>query len=302
VIGCQHCPLRLNVLITMHKNQITNTASRAFPILRRGANGQLTHTTDVLAIEEPLEIRLGYGDAHRRQHASVSVTMRTPGQDEALALGFLFSEGIISRYEEVLQWRFAGPEDYPQNVIVVELQAGVRVDMDRLKRHFYTSSSCGICGKASLEQLQLMPGYYPPPGSPTVAADQLISWPDRLLSAQSTFARTGGLHAAGLFSSEGELLLLHEDVGRHNALDKIIGEAFRRQWLPLRSQLLLLSGRASFELVQKALMAGLPMVAAVGAPSSLAVELAAMYDLSLVGFLRDGRFNVYSGEERIIFA
>lgn len=286
----------------MQKNQITNASSRSFPILRRGADGGLTNTADVLAIEEPLEIRLGYGNAHRRQYASVSVTMRTPGHDEALALGFLFTEGIIARYEEVLQLRFAGPDDHPQNVLVVELQAGVKVDMDRLKRHFYTSSSCGICGKASLEQLQLMPGYYPSPGLPKVAAAQLVGWPNRLLSAQSTFAHTGGLHAAGLFSSEGELLLLCEDVGRHNALDKIIGEAFRQQWLPLRNQLLLLSGRASFELVQKALMAGLPIVAAVGAPSSLAVELAAMYDLSLIGFLRDGRFNVYCGEERIIFA
>lgn len=279
-----------------------SAASTSFAVLKREADGATHTATDALAVEEPLEIKLAHGPAGRRSYTSVSVTMRTPGHDAELALGFLFTEGVIGGYRDVASVRFAGAPGGEENVLVVELHAGVAVDVARLERHFYTASSCGVCGKASLEQVRLTPGYYPQPGLPRLAASGLPALPEALLAGQSAFAATGGLHAAGLFDARGELLLLREDVGRHNALDKVLGAAMRKGWLPLREHLALVSGRASFELVQKALMAGLPALAAVGAPSSLAVELAEAYNLSLIGFLRHGRFNVYSGAERIIFA
>lgn len=282
-------------------NQIREATSR-FAILRMEADGQCSQTTDILAIEEPLEIKVGYGPAQARQYKSVSVTMRTPGHDAELALGFLFTEGIIGGYQDVTGIRWAGKGDAADQVIVLDLRPSLQLDIDRLERHFYTGSSCGLCGKASLEQLSLQPAYYPTPAQPQIKASALLGWPDALRADQSVFDCTGGLHAVGLFEPDGQLLLVREDVGRHNAFDKLVGAALRQGWLPLRHKVALLSGRASFELVQKALMAGLPALAAVGAPSSLAVELAQEYGLSLIGFLRNQRFNVYSGEERIIFA
>jgi FdhD protein len=227
--------------------------------------------------------------------------MRTPGHDEELAAGFLVSEGLLSERSSVLRIeRCRRPEQAEQeNVIEVSLAPGVPFDSGRFSRHVYTSSSCGICGKASIE---LVRGSLPATSlreGIRLRRQILLDLPDRVAPRQAVFARTGGLHAAALFSPEGELLLIREDVGRHNAVDKLIGSLFLQEKLPAGRSLLLLSGRAGFELVQKAAMAGIPILAAVGAPSSLAVQAARELGMTLVGFLRRGRFNIYSGEGRI---
>lgn len=250
---------------------------------------------DALAVEEPLEIRIAYGAGARRKRLSVAVTMRTPGDDEDLVLGFLFTEGIVQDPKQVLAFKWL-----EENTLLVELHPAAPVEVERLTRHLFTSSSCGVCGKASLDALQSVCCYFPVAGAPQVPAEVLYRLPDKLLEAQSTFESTGGLHAGGLFDTAGRLVLLREDIGRHNAVDKVIGAALRSAYpLPLRDYLLLVSGRAGFELVQKAAMAGLPLLAAVGAPSSLALELAAGSGMTLIGFLRGERFNVYTGAERI---
>ena len=277
--------------------------------------GQLSHhVTDSLAIEEPLEIQLTYGPSNSRQTRSISVTMRTPGNDFDLAAGFLMTEGVIQDANDVEQIAYAGDSfnertQPPQamdvlklgskhNTVRVDLAADVAVNAGSLQRNFYTTSSCGICGKASLLALR---AFCPPraPNNFTMDAQILYRLPDRLRASQGVFDRTGGLHGAGLFDSAGDLLVLREDVGRHNAVDKLIGAEFFADRTPLRDRLLLLSGRASFELLQKALMGGLPMVAAVGAPSSLAVQVAKEFDITLIGFLREDHFNIYHGSERI---
>ena len=258
--------------------------------------GQSQSREDLLAIEDPLEIRIAYGAGAARKRLSVAVTMRTPGDDAELALGFLFTEGIIASPDQVLSIK-----QLDENTLIAELQPDLPVDAERLTRHLFTSSSCGVCGKASLDAVQTVACHYPTPGSPLVPPEVLYGMPDTLRRAQATFELTGGLHAAGLFRPDGSLLLLREDIGRHNAVDKVIGAAFQSgEALPFRNLLLLVSGRAGFELVQKATMAGLPLLAAVGAPSSLAVELAEAGGMTLVGFLRGERFNVYTGEERIL--
>ena len=235
---------------------------------------------DVVVVEEPLEIRIG--------GAPVAVTMRTPGDDEELALGFCLTEGLQPMAARL-------PDDLAANTIDVEAAA---FDPERLRRHFYTSSSCGVCGKGAIEAVRV--------AAPRVAselevpADLVFSLPDRLRESQRAFAATGGLHATGLFSRDGELECVREDVGRHNALDKVVGWAFLQQRLPLEQELLCLSGRISFELVQKASVAGCPVVLAVGAPSSLAVELARDRGITLCGFVRDGRATVYTEAWRIV--
>jgi FdhD protein len=269
---------------------------------------------DSLAIEEPLEIQLTYGPSNSRQTKSISVTMRTPGDDFDLAAGFLMTEGVIQDDNDIEQIAYAGhtfsnEDSSPQtmsalklstrrNIVRVDLATDVAVSLATLQRNFYTTSSCGICGKASLLALRTV---CPPRAANNfrVEADVLYSLPGRLRASQGVFDRTGGLHGAGLFDSTGNLLSLREDVGRHNAVDKLIGAEFRADRTPLRDRLLLLSGRASFELLQKALMGGVPMVAAVGAPSSLAVQVAKEFDITLVGFLRDDHFNIYHGSDRI---
>ncbi len=250
---------------------------------------------DELAVEEPLEIRLGYELDGRRIHRSVSITMRTPGQDRELAAGFLFTEGIIATPEQVAGIRACGRS----NAVRVDLRPGVGVDLARLERHFYTSSSCGVCGKTSLDAVRVSCPIRLPDDRPVVEASVIHRLPATLLAAQRTFERTGGLHASALFDAGGNLLALREDVGRHNALDKLIGAQFLDGRTPLSTAVLLVSGRASFELVQKAAVAGIPILAAVGAPSSLAVDLARERGLTVLGFVREDRFNIYTGTGRI---
>jgi FdhD protein len=258
---------------------------------------------DELVSEEPLEIRLAHGPIGQRQEQVLSVTMRTPGQDFDLALGFLCAENFINKRADILQWRYIGTQlsaEAQENVILLELAPQVHFDPQSLQRHFYASSSCGVCGKAALDMVQVTPNHLLRPGLPVVNAQDLLQWPELLRQSQSLFARTGGIHAAALFTAQGQLLYLREDVGRHNAVDKVVGAALQDQQLPLHDMVLLVSGRAGFELVQKALVAGIPFMAAVGAPSSLAVDLAEEQGMTLVGFLRDGRFNVYVGQDRLV--
>jgi FdhD protein len=262
----------------------------------------LDETSDVVATEEPLEIRLEFDAADgQRREQSISITMRTPGNDEELAVGFLYSEGIVRKAADVALARPCGPPA-PNgliNVVRVELARGVAVDLNRLERHFYTSSSCGVCGKASLEAVAVQGRFDIAANVFAVARDVLGGLPEALRSDQAVFEQTGGLHASGLFDATGKIFAVREDVGRHNALDKLIGSRLSADALPLSSCGLVLSGRASFELMQKAMMAGCPVVAAVGAPSSLAVDLAREFGITLVGFLKRDRFNIYARPDRV---
>jgi len=258
-------------------------------------DGRYTRRPDTLAAEEPLEIRVG--------GRPLTVTMRTPGHDFDLAAGFLVSEGVVHATDQVAGIRYCagvaadGANTY--NVVDVALAPGVEGPDPSLERNFYTTSSCGLCGKASLEAVRTLARWSVADDPLNIAPFVLTSLPGRLRAAQRVFDSTGGLHAAGLFTADGELLCLREDVGRHNAVDKVVGHALRSGLLPLRQTILMVSGRASFELVQKALMAGIPMLAAVSAPSSLAVDLAAENGLTLVGFLRGSSMNVYTGSRRL---
>ncbi len=258
-------------------------------------DGGSIEQADAVAVEEPLEIRLGCTIDGRRRHVGVSVTMRTPGDDVDLAIGFLFTEGIISHARQVAG---AGPCG-ASNVVRVDLQPGVTVDLARLERHFYTASSCGVCGKASLEAVRQHVSTRPDATQPIVDTAVIRALPRRLRADQAVFDRTGGLHAAALFDADGHLLCLREDVGRHNALDKLIGQQFLAGRTPLTQAVLLLSGRISFELVQKAAVAGIPIVAAVGAPSSLAIDLAREHQLTVIGFVREDHLNIYTGAQRV---
>ena len=260
---------------------------------------------DFLAVEEPLEIRIVYGDENNRQQKNISVTMCTPGHDEELAAGFLFTEGLIKKKEDIL--RCNSLSESGNNIVTVELQPGISFDPQKIERHFYTSSSCGVCGKSSISAVKNIFNKTEVKDDIKINASLLTTLPELLRKQQEVFEHTGGLHASALFDLDGSLLITREDVGRHNALDKLIGATLqavnkplkRRAEIPLDKHILLLSGRASFELIQKAAMAGIKIVCAVGAPSSLAVELAKETDMTLVGFLRDGRFNIYCGEQRI---
>ena len=256
---------------------------------------------DILVVEEPMEIRLSIPTKEGEVAKSLAVTMRTPGNDFELAAGFLFTEGIIAGGRDIEQLSYCvdGKADQEFNVITAALRSGVEVDMKRLARHFYATSSCGVCGKASLDAVRVLVREPLPVGRPTVSPEVVMTLPKRLRDAQDVFSRTGGLHAAGLFRPNGTLVSLMEDVGRHNAVDKVIGEQLLRGAVPLWDHALQVSGRGGFEIVQKALVAGIPVVSAVGAPSSLAVELARESGMTLLGFVRDGRFNVYADAGRI---
>ena len=265
------------------------------------ASETVSRRADEVAVEEPLEIQLCSASAEHSAARSVSITMRTPGHDVDLALGFLYGESILSDYAEIRSAEHCGapdPDTGHRNVVRVELEPGVAIDVDKLKRHFYTTSSCGVCGKASLDALRVIAPDVTRADF-TIPRDVLTGLPDRLRERQSTFESTGGLHAAAAFDEQGKLRVVREDVGRHNAVDKVVGALLAQDALPATGLGLLVSGRASFELMQKALVAGMPMLAAVGAPSSLAVKLANEFGLTLVGFLRDTRFNIYSGAQRI---
>jgi FdhD protein len=266
-------------------------------------NGASEELNDAIAIEEPLEIRLDHGPASERKVQNISVTMRTPGNDAELAAGFLFTEGIIKNASDIQQIAhcFIACAENRENVIQVSLAENITPHLQNTKRNFYTTSSCGVCGKGSIAAIRTVSSYRNDlPDSNMINTDVLIALPGILKKHQKIFADTGGLHASALFTAEGELLLLREDVGRHNALDKLIGAAINQDLLPLNKSVLLLSGRASFELVQKAAMAGINIIAAVGAPSSLAIQLAQEFNITLVGFLRGQRFNIYTAPQRIL--
>ncbi|MFI5163568.1 MAG: formate dehydrogenase accessory sulfurtransferase FdhD [Sphingobacteriales bacterium] len=262
------------------------------------------NTDDALAIEEPLEIRLEYGPENNRQVKNVSVTMRTPGNDAELALGFLFTEGIIKTQHDIASAEqcFIACAENKENVIQVSLKEGVVPKLQNTERNFYTTSSCGVCGKGSIASIKTVSAFSNNITENQVSSDTLYYLPAILQKRQEVFADTGGLHASALFDSSGELIMVREDVGRHNALDKLIGAALTDGMLPLNEHILLLSGRASFELVQKAAMAGIYIMAAVGAPSSLAVQLAEEFKITLVGFLRGKRFNIYTQPQRILLS
>ncbi len=270
--------------------------------VRRVGEQEFTEESDRIAVEEPLEIRLRYTSNGAPTVESIAITMRTPGDEFDLATGFLFTEGIIRRASDIEALRYIDDEKSEvayRNIVEVELLPEIGVDIDRLHRHFYATSSCGVCGKTSLNALKVQSMYEGTSDNLHLQPDVLSAIPEALAARQSTFLETGGLHAAGLFDANGRILDIREDVGRHNALDKLIGGALHRDQLPLSQFGIVVSGRTSFELMQKAHMASCPLVVAVGAPSSLAVELAWEFDMTLVGFLRDGRFNVYAGPSRI---
>jgi FdhD protein len=295
--------------------------------IHSGSDGE--DRTDVLAVEEPLEIRIGFHENGKLTHKPISITMRTPGDDAELAAGFLFTEGIVQSRDQITNIRHCGRGGNPSrgegvstqamyavtndtlptsrvsafensetNTIRVDLNEGIEIDLMSLERHFYTTSSCGVCGKSSIEALHTGAKKIEN-DTLKIAAEIIHRMPEALLARQKTFEKTGGLHASVIFDTKGEIDTIREDVGRHNALDKVIGAKFLAGEMPLNDKVLMVSGRASFELVQKALMAGIPILAAVGAPSSLAVELAREFGMTLVGFVRDDRFNIYTGKQRL---
>ncbi len=259
-------------------------------------NHNFVTRSDQLATEEPLEIRLTF------PKKTIAVTMRTPGADFDLAVGFLYSEGVIKNREDIAKISYCvDPEidgEQRQNIVNVTLKSELNPNLKTLERHFFTTSACGVCGKASIEYLQIK-GFSAIPFGLKVSAEVIYNLPDKLKTAQGIFKSTGGLHAAGLFDAQGELLKLREDVGRHNALDKLIGSEFLAGQLPLKNHIVMVSGRSSFEILQKCITGGVPIVCAVSAPSSLAVEIAKEFNITLVGFLRGRKFNIYSGVERI---
>jgi FdhD protein len=248
---------------------------------------------DSLAIEEPLAILVSHGPPHDRRRTPISITMRTPGDDADLAAGFLFAEGVVREPSHILGIEASSAE----SAIRVELHPDVSLDLHHLDRRGFTTSSCGVCGKTALDAIEATCDGPRPCGS--VSPSIIHELPNRLRESQPAFSRTGGLHAAALFELNGKLLAVREDVGRHNAVDKLIGAEFRAGRTPLHDRILLVSGRASFELIQKAAMAGVPVFAAIGAPSSLAVSLAERMGMTLLGFVRDQRFNIYTGMERV---
>jgi FdhD protein len=273
-------------------------ASKTRTRVRVVEDGKMRVRPDTLATEEPMEIRLLTGESRQ----TVAVTMRTPGADFELAAGFLYGEGIVQGADDIAKISYCVDSDLDAaqqyNIVNVELRSGRAYDLRPLERHFYTTSACGVCGKASLEQLELRGCPVALPG-PEVSAETLYSLPEKLREAQGLFDATGGLHAAALFYAEGNLVALREDVGRHNATDKLVGWALLEGRLPLSGHIVMVSGRSSFEILQKCLTAGVPFVCAISAPSSLAVDVAREFGMTLVGFLRERRFNVYAGQDRV---
>ena len=267
-----------------------NAQARPASVLHSGPGGKWVARADQVAVEEPLEIRV--------RGRGIAVTMRTPGHDHELAAGFLLAEGIIRQRRDVVGIAPCAASPEPDNTLNVFLAARVKVDFAHLTRHVFAASSCGLCGKASIDAVRLH--FAPVDSNVTVPAKTLLALPERMRKAQRIFARTGGLHAAAIFDARGKLIVLREDIGRHNAVDKVLGHGFLKGKLPFAGHILLVSGRASFEIMQKALAAQVPVVCAVSAPSSLAVEFAQESGQTLVGFLRPETMNVYSGSARIV--
>jgi FdhD protein len=283
------------------------TKSTVYPIKITKVNESFfQYADDLLAVEEPLEIRIGFGNKVNRNQKNISVTMRTPGHDFELALGFLFTEGIIENIEQISQIKYCtdlNTQKHNQNIVRAELNENLVIDLSKIQRNFYSTSSCGVCGKASIDAIKTV--CKKPEKSPEFIVSQtvILTLPKKLRAQQNVFEHTGGLHACALFETNGNMVLLREDVGRHNALDKLIGALIsnKNKTFSFNNKILLLSGRASFELIQKAAMAQIKIVCAVGAPSSLAVQTAEEFGITLVGFLRDDRFNIYTQEKRIQF-
>ena len=261
-------------------------------------DGVAHERSDVLATEEPLELRVVLAGKSR----TVAITMRTPGSDFELAAGFLYGEGVVTRADQIVTISYCKDSDLPPeqlyNIVIIELDPTSQPDLRPLDRHFYTSSACGVCGKASLDAIALR-GTQPVMSTASVASTVIAVLPDGLRAVQGLFESTGGLHAAGLFDRDGELVVVREDVGRHNAVDKLVGWALLERRLPLDEHIVMVSGRSSFEILQKCLAARVPIVCSVSAPSSLAVDVAREFGMTLVGFLRGSQFNVYAGAQRI---
>ena len=263
---------------------------------------KLEDQNDLLAVEEPLEIRLKYLLKGKMTEKSITVTMRTPGNDFELVTGFLYSENIINSFddiEKIYHCLQVKSDEEQGNVVIVQLKPEIPVQLDKLERHFYTTSSCGVCGKSSIEALNFKVNRQPPRSSGKITQSLIYTLPQELQSHQLVFGYTGGLHAAALFDPQGGLMVLREDVGRHNALDKVIGTGLHEKLLPAVDSLLLVSGRLGFELVQKSIVAGINFIIAIGAPSSLAVKTAEAFGITLVGFVKKDRFNIYTGKHRI---
>ncbi|AZB16510.1 formate dehydrogenase accessory sulfurtransferase FdhD [Chryseobacterium indologenes] len=280
----------------MKTNLLENQSVRQIDITKVKDNDSFLYADDI-AVEEPLEIRVSYGIKDQRENKNISVTMRTPGNDEELAAGFLFTEGIISGNHQIknIQRPEAECSRNQENVVILDLADGFIPELMKADRNFYTTSSCGVCGKGSIDSIRTVSSFqHIQKDAETIAFDTLYQLSENLRSFQNNFSATGGIHASGIFDYHGNLLALREDVGRHNALDKLIGHALFTNQLPLKNRILVLSGRASFELIQKAAMAGISIVAAIGAPSSLAIDLAKEFDMTLLGFLRENRFNIYN--------
>ena len=264
--------------------------------VKKISNASVSEEDDLIAVEEPLEIQIAYQSDGKRVKKSISVTMRTPGNDEELATGFLFTEGILHDRSQIYK---VGTDIFDENKVLVTLVENEIPRLQTSERNFYTTSSCGVCGKSSIDAIKTVSTFANQPDDLLVPAGLFYNLQNALKKQQGVFQNTGGLHASGLFNLDGNIILLREDVGRHNALDKAIGASFLQDRLPLNRTILLLSGRASFELIQKASMAGIKIVAAIGAPSSLALQLAEEFGITLIGFLGNERFNIYSGSDRI---
>lgn len=282
----------VRIITSMSSDPRTSRQQRSIALtsVEQWENGAASRVQDYLAVEEPLEIRIG--------DTPISVTMRTPGDDLELAAGFLFTEGIISNRSELRRLEPVASAT-ANNTIAAELMGGNGESLNRLQRNFFAASSCGICGKATIDSVRVR-GIKAPSKHFKIDADVLCSLPEKLRESQAVFGRTGALHAAAAFAASGELLVLREDIGRHNAVDKVVGWALLNDHIPISECALMVSGRGGFEIVQKALVAGVPILASVSAPSSLAVQIAREFSMTLVGFLRGKRFVIYSGADRIV--
>ena len=266
-------------------------------------SNNLDNFNDQISIEEPVEIIIKYKDKEVWVEKTISVTMRTPGDDEDLVRGFLFNEKIIEKIDYIEKIDFSGnpTEQYGlKNKITVTINNSNNIDIDKIKRNFLTNSSCGVCGKSSLDALEIIKKDKILESNPKISKEVLMSSPNKLRQNQSEFSKTGGIHASGLFTAQGDIVAIKEDVGRHNALDKLIGYALKENLLDNSSQFLACSGRLNFDLVQKALMANIGVLIGVGAPTSLAIDLANKFDMTLVGFVKDDSFNIYSNKDRIV--